>query len=55
MKRSMMLCYILHMQKIVLIYFGAQKHYGVTNIVINKNIKIVYYSIYDVRSLYKSC
>ena len=36
-----------------LIYFGAYKHYGATIIVINKDIKIVYYSIYDVRELYK--
>ena len=30
-----------------LIYFGAYKHYGATKIVINKEIKIVYCSIYD--------
>ena len=52
MKRSTMLCYILQMQN-NLIYFGAYKHYGATIIVINKDIKIVYYSIYDVRELYK--
>ena len=46
MKRSMMLCYILQMQN-SLIYFGAYKHYGATKIVINKEIKIVYCSIYD--------
>ena len=52
MKRSMMLCYILQTQN-SLIYFGTYKHYGATKIVINNDNKIVYYSIYDVRELYK--